>query len=129
MHIAVRILALAGPGEVLVSGAIPQLVLGSRIAFADKGSHELKGVPTVALSRGARCPRLRLSVPRTPAPAVRARRRDPRRYRGKKAGSVRSAAAWKWVDWLLLGEYRRDFIEGHSEKEWVVNPPVRAGPR
>ena len=45
VHIATRILALAGPGEVLVSGAIPPLVLGSRIAFADKGSHELKGVP------------------------------------------------------------------------------------
>jgi hypothetical protein len=37
--------ALAGPGEVLVSGVIPPLVLGSRITFADKGRHELKGVP------------------------------------------------------------------------------------
>jgi class 3 adenylate cyclase len=27
-----------------VSGAIPPLVLGSRIAFDDHGSHELKGV-------------------------------------------------------------------------------------
>ena len=35
---------VAGPGEVLVSGAIPPLVLGSRIAFDDRGSHELKGV-------------------------------------------------------------------------------------
>ena len=45
VHIAARIMALAAPGEVLVSGVIPPLVLGSRIAFADKGSHELKGVP------------------------------------------------------------------------------------
>ncbi len=45
VHIAARIMALAAPGEVLVSGAIPSLVLGSRIAFADRGSHELKGVP------------------------------------------------------------------------------------
>ena len=45
VHIAARIMALAAPGEVLVSGAIPPLVLGSRIAFADRGSHELKGVP------------------------------------------------------------------------------------
>jgi class 3 adenylate cyclase len=44
VHIAARIMALAGPGEVLVSGAIPPLVLGSRIAFDDRGSHELKGV-------------------------------------------------------------------------------------
>jgi class 3 adenylate cyclase len=45
VHIAARIMALAGPGEVLVSGAIPPLVLGSRITFADRGSHDLKGVP------------------------------------------------------------------------------------
>jgi class 3 adenylate cyclase len=37
-------MALAGPGEVLVSGAIPPLVLGSRIAFDDRGSYALKGV-------------------------------------------------------------------------------------
>ncbi|HUM00339.1 MAG TPA: hydrolase, partial [Mycobacterium sp.] len=33
------------PNEVLVSGAIPPLVLGSGLAFDDRGSHELKGVP------------------------------------------------------------------------------------
>jgi class 3 adenylate cyclase/pimeloyl-ACP methyl ester carboxylesterase len=44
VHIAARIMALAEPGEVLVSGAIPPLVLGSRIAFDDRGSHALKGV-------------------------------------------------------------------------------------
>ena len=45
VHVAARIMALAAPGEVLVSGVIPPLVLGSRIAFEDRGSHELKGVP------------------------------------------------------------------------------------
>jgi len=45
VHIAARILGFAEPGEVLVSGAIPPLVVGSRIAFSDRGSHELKGVP------------------------------------------------------------------------------------
>ncbi|OBA88288.1 cyclase [Mycobacteriaceae bacterium 1482268.1] len=45
VHIAARIMALAAPREVLVSGAVPPLVLGSRISFADRGSHELKGVP------------------------------------------------------------------------------------
>jgi class 3 adenylate cyclase len=45
VHIAARIMALAGPGEVLVSGAIPPLVLGSRITFDDRGNHELKGLP------------------------------------------------------------------------------------
>ncbi len=45
VHVAARIMALAAPGEVLVSGVMPPLVLGSRLAFDDRGSHELKGVP------------------------------------------------------------------------------------
>ena len=45
VHVAARIMGLAGPSEVLVSGVMPPLVLGSRIAFEDRGSHELKGVP------------------------------------------------------------------------------------
>ena len=45
VHVAARIMGLAGPGEVLVSGVMPPLVLGSRIVFDDRGSHELKGVP------------------------------------------------------------------------------------
>ena len=45
VHVAARIMGLAAPGEVLVSGVLPPLVLGSRIAFDDRGSHELKGVP------------------------------------------------------------------------------------
>jgi class 3 adenylate cyclase len=38
-------MALAAPDEVLVSGVIPPLVLGSRLTFTDRGDHELKGVP------------------------------------------------------------------------------------
>lgn len=45
VHVAARIMALAGPGEVLVSGVIPPLILGSRIAFSGRGEHRLKGVP------------------------------------------------------------------------------------
>ena len=45
VHIGARVAATAGPGEVLVSGAVPPLVVGSGIAFADRGEHELKGVP------------------------------------------------------------------------------------
>jgi pimeloyl-ACP methyl ester carboxylesterase len=45
VHIGARIGALAGPGEVLVSGTVRDLLLGSGIEFADRGSHELKGVP------------------------------------------------------------------------------------
>ena len=45
VHVAARIMSLAGPREVLVSGVIPPLVLGSRLSFTDRGDHELKGVP------------------------------------------------------------------------------------
>ncbi len=45
VHIGARVLALAGPGEILVSGAVPPLVAGSGIEFEDRGERGLKGVP------------------------------------------------------------------------------------
>jgi class 3 adenylate cyclase len=45
VHIGARVAALASPGEVLVSGAVPPLVVGSGLDFVDHGQHELKGVP------------------------------------------------------------------------------------
>jgi class 3 adenylate cyclase/pimeloyl-ACP methyl ester carboxylesterase len=45
VHIGQRVSALAGPGEVLVSSTVKDLVAGSGIRFADRGSHVLKGVP------------------------------------------------------------------------------------
>ena len=45
VHVGARIAGSAGPGEVLVSGTVKDLVAGSGIAFADRGVHELKGVP------------------------------------------------------------------------------------
>jgi class 3 adenylate cyclase len=45
VHIGARVGAKAGAGEVLVSGTVKDLVVGSGIEFADRGTHELKGVP------------------------------------------------------------------------------------
>ncbi|MFN2465463.1 MAG: adenylate/guanylate cyclase domain-containing protein [Candidatus Dormibacteria bacterium] len=45
VHIGARVAALAGPGEVLVSSTVKDLVAGSGISFAERGEHELKGVP------------------------------------------------------------------------------------
>jgi class 3 adenylate cyclase len=45
VHLTARILSLADADEVLVSEALPPLVLGSRLRFADRGRHALKGVP------------------------------------------------------------------------------------
>jgi class 3 adenylate cyclase len=43
--IGARIGALASGGEVLVSSTVKDLVVGSGLVFADRGEHELKGVP------------------------------------------------------------------------------------
>jgi class 3 adenylate cyclase len=45
VHIGARIGALASPGEVLVSGTVRDLLLGSNVEFTDRGIHTLKGVP------------------------------------------------------------------------------------
>jgi class 3 adenylate cyclase len=45
VNIGARVSAAAGPGEVLVSGTVKDLVAGSGIRFADRGEHELKGLP------------------------------------------------------------------------------------
>jgi class 3 adenylate cyclase/pimeloyl-ACP methyl ester carboxylesterase len=45
VNIGARVGAAAGPGEVLVSSTVKDLVAGSQIAFADRGVHELKGIP------------------------------------------------------------------------------------
>jgi pimeloyl-ACP methyl ester carboxylesterase len=45
VHIAARVMALAGASEVLVSSTVKDLVVGSGIDFADRGVHDLKGVP------------------------------------------------------------------------------------
>jgi class 3 adenylate cyclase len=45
VHIAARVGALAASGEVLVSRTVRDLVAGSELRFADRGEHELKGVP------------------------------------------------------------------------------------
>lgn len=63
VHLAARVSALAGAGEVLVSSTVKELVIGSGIEFSDRGTHELKGVPgtwrifaveSVARRQGAR---------------------------------------------------------------------------
>ena len=45
VHIGARIAALAGPGEILVSSTVKDLVVGSGVEFDDRGAHALKGVP------------------------------------------------------------------------------------
>ena len=45
VNVAARIVAHAGAGEIVVSGTVKELVLGSGIEFTERGTHTLKGVP------------------------------------------------------------------------------------
>jgi pimeloyl-ACP methyl ester carboxylesterase len=45
VHIGARVAALAGAGDVLVTSTVRDLVAGSGLEFAERGTHELKGVP------------------------------------------------------------------------------------
>ena len=45
VHVGARVAALADASEVLVTSTVQMLVLGSGIAFTDRGNHTLKGVP------------------------------------------------------------------------------------
>jgi class 3 adenylate cyclase len=61
VHIADRVAALAGGGEVLVTGTVKDLVAGSGIPFVDRGEQQLKGIPDEW--------RLFAAAPNTPASA------------------------------------------------------------
>jgi class 3 adenylate cyclase len=45
VHIGARVAALADGGEVLVSGTVKDLVVGSELQFDDRGARDLRGVP------------------------------------------------------------------------------------
>lgn len=45
VHEAARIMALAAPGEILVSDTTCALVQGLALAFEERGVHQLKGLP------------------------------------------------------------------------------------
>jgi class 3 adenylate cyclase len=45
VHIGARVMAIGGGGDIVVSSTVKDLVAGSGLMFADRGEHELKGVP------------------------------------------------------------------------------------
>jgi len=45
VHLAARIMDRAEAGEILVSGTVRDLVIGSDLSFSERGEHELKGIP------------------------------------------------------------------------------------
>jgi class 3 adenylate cyclase len=45
VHVAARVMALGGAGEVLITSVVRDLAFGSGLTFTDRGTHHLKGVP------------------------------------------------------------------------------------
>jgi pimeloyl-ACP methyl ester carboxylesterase/DNA-binding CsgD family transcriptional regulator len=45
VHLTARLVAIARPGEVITSGTVKDLVVGSGLDFEDRGTHVLRGVP------------------------------------------------------------------------------------
>jgi class 3 adenylate cyclase len=45
VHIAARVMALAAPGQVLVSSTVKDLVVGSGLRFGEARTHALRGIP------------------------------------------------------------------------------------
>ena len=45
VHVAARICSLASPSETLISSTVRDLIVGSDQILADRGEHELKGIP------------------------------------------------------------------------------------
>ena len=72
VHVAARVVRLAGPREVLVTETVKGVVAGAGLSFCDRGSHQLKGLPgvwplyaAVATEPAARRARDRRSVHRS----------------------------------------------------------------
>ncbi len=99
VHIAARICGQAGPGEILVSRTVCDLVVGSGTGFEDRGSVELRGVPgtwqLLAVDRhGARAGSAEAELVSTPTPGPRtAMRRSDRAV----------AAMARHTPWILRG--------------------------
>jgi class 3 adenylate cyclase len=56
VHVVARVAQLAGPGEVLTSSVLKELVAGSGLRFEDRGVHALKGLADGVRIFAARAP-------------------------------------------------------------------------
>jgi class 3 adenylate cyclase len=94
LHIGARIVALAAPGEVLVSSTVKDLVAGTGAAFAHRGAHFLKAVPHRWDVFAASLPGRAAGGASRPRPARTVDRpRRPSGYRSPSSGGRRGPAA------------------------------------
>ena len=95
VHLGARVCGRARAGEILVSSTVKELVVGSDLAFADRGVAELKGVPgqwrLFALDDGPTEPRAAVDPEREFRRGDRAALRVARRAPGAARAAVRLA--------------------------------------
>jgi pimeloyl-ACP methyl ester carboxylesterase/class 3 adenylate cyclase len=102
VHIAARILAQAGAGDILVSRTVRDLVVGSGTGFEDRGSIELRGVPgswqLLAVDRrGARAGSAEAELASIPTPGPRT---------GMRRSDRAVAVIARRTPWILRGMAR-----------------------
>ena len=102
VHIAQRVQALAQPDEVLVSRTVADLIAGSGIPFADRGTHALKGVPN----------QWQLFVLEDSAAGIRPCRRNRRlTHRPRGAQNVAPERRWRLRNRRARTAHRRVAVE------------------
>jgi pimeloyl-ACP methyl ester carboxylesterase len=121
VHIAARILGQAGAGEILVSGTVRDLVVGSGTGFEDHGSVELRGVPGIwqllAVDRdGARAGSAEAELASTPTPGPRTAMR-----RSDRAVEVMA----RRTPWILRGMAHLAPATGRSSIRWATSAENR----
>ena len=128
VHIAARVLNCAGPGEVLVSRTIKDLVGGSGLQFEDRGTHTLRGVPDEWQLFAARGEDRTIVNPRTFAMAGRTRSSTSSKFRHvwPKGSSGRIAEVRSPVLGRHDEEHGEDDGAGHRDRGDRHRPPRRS---
>jgi class 3 adenylate cyclase len=114
VHIAARVNALARGREILVSRTVRDLVVGSGIAFEERGVHALKGVPgdwsllaVVPAEMAQQSPEVLLSQVETPGPRE-------AQHRGDRVVAVVARRAPSVLRAATRFESRRQARRGHA---------------
>ena len=112
VHVAARIGSLAGPGEVLVSTTVKDLVAGSGIEFVDRGEHQLKGIPTAWRLFAVADAALEVLLRRGPSLPNKGRLSAPCQQCGN------NPAVPRWIFWTLRSLVTADGPMPHALSRW-----------
>jgi class 3 adenylate cyclase len=117
VSIGARVAASAGPGEVVVSQTVKDLVAGSRFCFEDLGVLDLKGVPT-----GGACIASQNRGTSVSAPRMLGRERDSTIHVGALPAIVQTPAVKLRMGLPMQREKRRTVTCGNEFRETLHRP-------